>query len=102
MYAVYQTSVPIPEFGAQAGDYLVLDPANPVSPLQVVRRVPRPLVVAILSYSEHLELVDLQPPVSALDPIQLVKSVAQLGPLPAPQPYHPEVPEPWPGPPESE
>lgn len=97
MYAVYQTTVSIPEFGARAGDFLVLDPADPDACLTVVRHIPRGIMPVIMSYQDQLELLEMDPPLSSLEPSQLL--ALAVGFDPQLELSHAGPPsEPWPGP----
>lgn len=78
MHAVYRTPVAIPEFGALPGDLLVVDPADPEAPVQVVRPIrDRGLLPVILRYMDDLELIHLDPPVSAESPAALLLRAVQ-------------------------
>lgn len=58
MEAVYVTHYPIPELGAQPGDHLVVKPAHPRTPLQVVRNFDRHALVRLLG-AGHLDRLTL-------------------------------------------
>lgn len=78
MHAVYRTTVAIPEFGAQPGDLLVVDPSDEVAAVQVVRPIrDRGLLPVVLKYTDQLELIHLDPPVSSQTPAQLLMRAVQ-------------------------
>ena len=78
MHAVYRTSVEIPEFDALPGDLLVVDPSDTEAPIQVVRPIrDRGLLPLVLKYTDQLELIHLDPPVSAESPSALLLRAVQ-------------------------
>ena len=78
MHAVYRTSVAIPEFDALPGDLLVVDPSDAEAPVQVVRPIrDRGLLPLVLKYTDQLELIHLDPPVSSQTPAQLLLRAVQ-------------------------
>ena len=55
---VYRVRRSIPEIGARAGDYLVVQPAHPTLPFVIKRQVP----LALLGVVMDPENVELMPP----------------------------------------
>lgn len=95
IYAVFEATDDIPEFGIREGDLLVQDPSDAEMPLAIVRGVPGYAVPRLWDYLDNLRLIYQNPPVSALGPRELLACVVSLGTLPAPSP----APVRWEGPP---
>lgn len=57
--AIYETDYPIPALGAEAGDLIVVRPADPDHPLLVVKRYDRNVLPAILEHLDQLIPVSL-------------------------------------------
>lgn len=61
MYAVYRSGHRIPELGAEPGDLIVVDTADPDAPLSVVREFGRVRLPLILGHIDRLTLLELSP-----------------------------------------
>lgn len=57
MEAVYLSHYAIPELGVQPGDHLVVQPAHPTVPLQVVRNLDRHALVRLMGAGHLARLV---------------------------------------------
>lgn len=60
MKAVYEVPYAIPELGAEAGDLLVVRPADPDAPLLVVKEFDRNRLPLILGHVDHCRLVSFE------------------------------------------
>lgn len=95
-YAVFEATDDIPEFGVRRGDLLVQDPSDPDMPLAIVKGVPVHAVPRLWDYLDRLRLIHQNPPVSALNPREMLMRVASLEVQPSPSP----APVRWEAPPE--
>lgn len=86
IYAVFEATNDIPEFGIREGDLLVQDPSDAEMPLAIVRGVPGYAVPRLWDYLDDLRLIHQNPPVSALSPREMLMRVASLEVQPSPSP----------------
>lgn len=82
MHATYRVIAPMPEIGAEPGDYLYAEPADPDFPLTLTRHFDRNVLPIVLD-NQRLKLVSVSDPSSQP---QLELAFSAPAPQPSPQP----------------